>query len=74
MTILKNWAKIKTLEGDLNQIVIRHDMSDDQRSELYGLNTVARSRQENNIDSFLYRVRGEVGKWRIVKLKNANST
>ena len=69
LTLLKNLAKIKTLEGDLKNIVIRHDMTRDQKDEYNKLRIEAKNKQDNDSERFLYRVRGAVGKWRIVRFK-----
>jgi len=69
MVVMKNLARIKTLEEEFRKIAVRHDLTPDQKSELNKMLAEARSRQENDKNDFLYRVRGEVGKWRIIRFK-----
>jgi len=60
--------KIRLLDETLNKIRISHDLTREQRWELSKLVTEAKAKQAADDEHFLYRVRGAVGRWKIVKL------
>ena len=69
LVVFKNLVRMKTLDNDLNKVAIRHDMSSEQRAEHNKWFTEAKKREENDQDRFLYRVRGTVGRWRIIRFQ-----
>ncbi|ESN94540.1 hypothetical protein HELRODRAFT_164396 [Helobdella robusta] len=66
--VLKNSFKLKTMHEDLDKVWISHDLTVDQRAELKKLIDEAKSRKIS-CPGFLFKVRGTVGRWRIVKLR-----
>ncbi|ESN94264.1 hypothetical protein HELRODRAFT_164071 [Helobdella robusta] len=66
--VMRSISKIKSLEGEFNKIKISHDLTRDQRVELRELIAEAKTKEAND-GHFLYRVRGQVGRWKIVKLQ-----
>ncbi|ESN94248.1 hypothetical protein HELRODRAFT_164053 [Helobdella robusta] len=66
MLTLKTSFRIKLLEGDLKNIRVSHDLSPEQRVELKSLLDTAKSKNVEDND-FLYRVRGSIGRWKIIK-------
>lgn len=72
--VMKNAFLMKTLKDldpDFNGAVIRHDLTPDQRSSLNKYINEAKAKEASDKNGFLYRVRGEVGQWRIIRLKVA---
>ena len=65
--IFKNLYKMKSLREDLNSVGIGHDLTMEQRNELKKLIDEAKIKEAGCNDGFLYRVRGNVGRWKIVK-------
>ncbi|ESO12055.1 hypothetical protein HELRODRAFT_158464 [Helobdella robusta] len=72
--IMKNLFKIKSFDSDLNKIIIRHDLTPQQKFSLKKMIDKAKEKQANDHTGFLYRVRGELGEWRIVKFKKMELT
>jgi len=73
-SIMKNVFKIKSLDENFNHIGISHDLTIEQRKELKTLVDEAKSLEVSNKDGFLFRVRGPVGKWKIVKFPQVKKT
>ncbi|ESO11892.1 hypothetical protein HELRODRAFT_166983 [Helobdella robusta] len=65
--IFKNIRRMKTLDDSLKNIRLSHDLTIQQRSELKKLLDDAKRKKESCKEGFLYRVIGEVGKWKIVQ-------
>ncbi|ESO11447.1 hypothetical protein HELRODRAFT_183140 [Helobdella robusta] len=64
--IYGNVNSIDLLEGDLQNIRVSHDLSPEQRVELKSLLDKAKSKNVEDND-FLYKVRGPIGRWKIIK-------
>lgn len=65
--IMSNLIKLRSLESSLSKVSISHDLTREQRSDLNKLLVEAKELGSNNSD-FLFRVRGQVGKWKIIKI------
>ncbi|ESO00227.1 hypothetical protein HELRODRAFT_176070 [Helobdella robusta] len=66
--LFKNIYKLKTIGDDLAQVRLSHDLTREQRIKL---KTVFEEDQKKNADgkgNFLFKVRGEVGKWHVVQI------
>ncbi|ESO12254.1 hypothetical protein HELRODRAFT_158732 [Helobdella robusta] len=62
--------KMKSLNGDLACARLSHDLSIDQKAVLKKLLNEARVVEEGCKEGFfLYRVKGEVGRWKIVRFR-----
>ncbi|ESO12151.1 hypothetical protein HELRODRAFT_158602 [Helobdella robusta] len=59
--------RMKTLDDSLKNIRLSHNLTIQQRSDLKKLLDDAKKKEESCKEGFLYRVRGEVGKWKIVQ-------
>ncbi|ESN93016.1 hypothetical protein HELRODRAFT_165171 [Helobdella robusta] len=57
------------MSEELSKVWIANDLTAEQRSELKSLIANAKTREAACTGGFLYRVRGPVGKWRIVSFK-----
>ena len=66
--ILRSSHKLKT-NSELNMVRVSHDLTVEQRSQLKELVGEAKTKEGECKDGFLFRVRGAVGKWRIVKFR-----
>ena len=66
--ILRSSHKLKT-NSELNMVRVSHDLTVEQRSQLKELVGEAKTKEVECKDGFLFRVRGAVGKWRIVKFR-----
>ncbi|ESO10274.1 hypothetical protein HELRODRAFT_183799 [Helobdella robusta] len=62
-----NLYKLRSLNDDFAHVKLSHDLTVDQRKELKRILDDAKARETNCKEIFLYRVRGEVGRWKIVK-------
>jgi len=67
--VMNKLFKIKSLQGDLNKVRICHDLTREQRVELKQLVTEAKTNEASGDGTFLFRVRGQVGRWKIVKFQ-----
>ncbi|ESO01078.1 hypothetical protein HELRODRAFT_175105 [Helobdella robusta] len=64
--VFKNVFKMKSVGDNLSHVGLSHDLTVEQRDELKKLMDDARQMEKNSTEGFLYRVRGDVGKWKIV--------
>ena len=64
--VISSLSKLKSLRAKFDNINISHDMTREQRSELKRLVDDAKLKQSGD-DNFLYRVRGQIGRWKIVR-------
>ncbi|ESN95193.1 hypothetical protein HELRODRAFT_184465 [Helobdella robusta] len=64
--VFKNVFKMKSVSDNLSHVGLSHDLTVEQRDELKKLMDDARQMEKNSTEGFLYRVRGDVGKWKIV--------
>ncbi|ESN91337.1 hypothetical protein HELRODRAFT_165359 [Helobdella robusta] len=62
-----NLYKLRSLNDDFAHVKLIHDLTVDQRKKLKRILDDAKARETNCKEGFLYRVRGEVGRWKIVK-------
>ncbi|ESO10147.1 hypothetical protein HELRODRAFT_168011 [Helobdella robusta] len=67
--VMKSSYKLKQMSEELSKVWIANDLTAEQRSELKSLIANVKSREAACTGGFLYRVRGPVGKWRIVSFK-----
>ncbi|ESO12100.1 hypothetical protein HELRODRAFT_158525 [Helobdella robusta] len=67
--VMKSSYKLKQMSEKLSKVWIANDLTAEQRSELKSLIANAKSREAACTGGFLYRVKGPVGKWRIVSFK-----
>ena len=67
--VMRNVFLMKTLSDDLSHVNIRHDLTKDQRVEYKKLIEEAKTKESACKDGFLYRVRGALGKWKVVKFQ-----
>jgi len=65
--VLSRSFKINSLDGDLNKVRISHDLTRELRSEYNILLAEARSKEAADDGHFLYRVRGAVGRWKVIR-------
>ncbi|ESO12407.1 hypothetical protein HELRODRAFT_158928 [Helobdella robusta] len=65
--VMNKLFKIKLLDDKLKSIRISHDMTREQRTDYRKLVDEAKSREADDGEDFLYRVRGPVGRWKIVR-------
>ena len=71
--LFNNLFKIKTLKDNLSNIKIGHDLTREQREEFNKLLEESKTLEANDSDGFLYRVRGSIGRWKIVKFLKKKS-
>ncbi|ESN89884.1 hypothetical protein HELRODRAFT_183091 [Helobdella robusta] len=64
--VFKNVFKMKSVGDNLSHVGLSHDLTVEQRDELKKLMDDARQMEKNSTEGILYRVRGDVGKWKIV--------
>ena len=67
--VMKGRAKIKTLDNNFINIGLEDDLTRIQRDERKKLVEESRDRESNDKNGFLYRVRGMMGKWKIVRFQ-----
>ena len=60
---------MKTVDDEFRHVTLCHDLTWEQRTERKKLVVDAKNREENDNDGFLFRVRGSVGNWRVVKFR-----
>ncbi|ESO12193.1 hypothetical protein HELRODRAFT_158657 [Helobdella robusta] len=65
--VMNKLFKIKLLDDKLKSIRISHDMTREQRTDYRKLVDEAKSKEADDGEDFLYRVRGPVGRWKIVR-------
>ncbi|ESO05606.1 hypothetical protein HELRODRAFT_171259 [Helobdella robusta] len=67
-SIMRNVKKFKSLQG-FSHVGLSHDLTMDQRQEYKTYVDRAKAMEKEEINrNFLFRVRGQVGRWKIVKL------
>ena len=66
---MENLNKIQTLGENLRNIRVGHDLTKEQRIDCKKLADSARDMEAKELGDFIYRVRGEPGNFRVVKLK-----
>ncbi|ESO00159.1 hypothetical protein HELRODRAFT_175980 [Helobdella robusta] len=68
-SIMRNVYKFKSLK-EFSHVGLNYDLTKDQRQEFKSFVDKAKvmEREENN-QNFLFRVRGQVGRWKIVKIQ-----
>ncbi|ESO12280.1 hypothetical protein HELRODRAFT_158762 [Helobdella robusta] len=66
--LFKNIGKMKTIGDDLAQVRLSHDLTREQRNQLKKFLEEAQKKTVDSKGDFLFKVRGDVGKWRVVKI------
>ena len=64
--VMNSLSNLKSLRAEFGNVNISHDLTREQRSELKRLVDDAKLKQSSD-DNFLYRVRGQIGRWKIVR-------
>ncbi|ESO10125.1 hypothetical protein HELRODRAFT_167983 [Helobdella robusta] len=67
--IMESLNNLKNLDDDLKGIGIGHDMTKDQRIKCRELMNLAREKEAADKEDFVYKVRGEPGNLRIIRIK-----
>ncbi|ESN98378.1 hypothetical protein HELRODRAFT_184401, partial [Helobdella robusta] len=63
--VLRNSHRLKSIGDDLTGIGLSHDLTSEQWTELKQLVSSAKKQESEDKEGFLYRVRGDIGKWKV---------
>lgn len=67
--VMTNLTKLRSLDDKFSKVRVTNDLTREQRVELNKLIADAKSKEANSNGNFLFRVRGPVGRWKIVKIE-----
>lgn len=67
LSVMKNLFKLKSMSDEFGKVSVSHDLTRELRSEFNALLAEAKLKESNDTN-FLYKVRGPVGRWKMIKI------
>jgi len=71
--IMESLNKLKNVEAVYKQLSIAHDMTQRERDQCRTLVEEAKQKEAQETGNYIYRVRGQPGAWRMIKIKTGQN-